>query len=70
MLKTLATIAGILGSSLVASNMGFQSLGYIFFFFCSASYAYTSICERDTKASFLWVFFSMMDAFGCYRYFI
>ena len=69
MLKTLATIAGILGSTLVATNMGYQSLGYVFFFFCSASYAYTSIKAADIRASFLWVFFSMMDAFGCYRYF-
>lgn len=68
MFKTLATIAGIAGSTMVALNSGLQSIGYICFFICSASYAYNSLKIKDIPASFLWVFFAMMDAYGCYNY--
>lgn len=68
MLKLIATICGITGSALVASNMGFQSLGYAFFICCSYSYAYVNVMSKDKQAAFLWIYFSMMDTYGFIRY--
>lgn len=69
MFKILATLSGITGSILVATNMGLQSYGFGFFFFCSAKYAYDNIKLRDMPAAYLWTFYAMMDIYGAYRYF-
>jgi len=69
MIKTLATISGILGSTLVATNMGYQSYGFILFLFCSAKYAYDNIKTKNKHDAYIWTFYAMMDVFGCYRYF-
>lgn len=69
MFKTLATLSGITGSILVATNMGFQSIGFVCFFFCSGKYAYDNIKSKDIPAAFLWTFYAMMDIYGCIRYF-
>lgn len=68
MIKWLGTLAGMVGAALVASNTGFQFLGYISFFTGSAIWLFFAVKENDKAAAVQWVFFTAMNIMGIIQY--
>lgn len=68
MLKWIGTIAGIIGSLLVASNSGFQAGGYIAFLLGSISWLVVSVKTSDYAGVLQWAFFSCVNAWGIINY--
>jgi len=68
MIKWFGTIAGIIGSLLVAANAGWQWLGYAAFLSGSLAWLKVSIAGKDGAGMLQWVFFSAVNLWGFINY--
>jgi hypothetical protein len=68
MTKWIGTIAGIIGSLLVAMNNGFQFVGYIAFLIGAVSWLYASIKTKDKAGIAQWGFFTAVNIMGIINY--
>lgn len=68
MFKWIGTMAGILGSVLVAANNGFQVFGYIAFLTGSIAWLYSSVDSKDKAGIVQWAFFSIVNFWGIINY--
>lgn len=68
MLKWIGTIAGIIGSLLVALNSGYQFIGYISFLIGAISWLIVSIQNKDKAGIVQWMFFSAVNLLGLINY--
>ena len=68
MLKWIGTIAGIIGSLLVAMNNGMQFIGYISFLIGAVSWLIASIQTKDKAGIMQWAFFSAVNIMGIINY--
>jgi hypothetical protein len=68
MFKWIGTIAGIVGSVLVAANSGLQVYGYIAFLTGSVAWLYASVDVRDKAGIVQWGFFSCVNLWGIVNY--
>ena len=68
-LGLVALIGAIIGSMLIALNIGFNVVGYIFFAFSSISSVLLLVSSKSPK-SLVWVnlWFSLMNIVGIIRY--
>lgn len=63
------TAFGVLGAILVACNIGWNDVGYIFFLVGSIFSLYTSIAKRDNSGIVLWSVFAFINVIGIISYF-
>lgn len=68
MFKWIGTIAGIIGSLLVAMNNGMQFIGYIAFLIGAFSWLIASIQTKDKAGIMQWMFFSGVNIMGIMNY--
>ena len=68
MLKWIGTIAGIIGSLLVAMNNGLQFIGYICFLIGAVSWLIASIKTNDKAGIIQWLFFTGVNIMGILNY--
>lgn len=68
MFKWIGTIAGIIGSLLVAMNNGLQFVGYIAFLIGAVAWLIASIKSNDKAGMVQWIFFSAVNIMGIYNY--
>lgn len=62
------TIFGIFGAMLVASNMGLNDVGYIFFTIGSVCSLTNSVKKRDNANITLWAVFLFINIIGLISY--
>jgi nicotinamide riboside transporter PnuC len=68
MLKWIGTIAGIIGSLLVAMNNGLQFIGYIAFLIGALSWLIASVQSKDKAGIAQWAFFTAVNIMGIINY--
>ena len=68
MLKWIGTIAGIIGSLLVAMNNGLQFIGYTCFLIGAVSWLIASIQNKDKAGIAQWGFFTCVNIYGLVNY--
>lgn len=68
MLKWIGTIAGIIGSLLVAMNNGLQFIGYIAFLIGAISWLIASVQTKDKAGIIQWLFFTAVNIMGIVNY--
>jgi len=68
MVSWVGTVFGILGALLVASNTGYNDVGYIFFTVGAIFSLVGAIQKRDNSAITLWAVFLIINLFGLFSY--
>jgi hypothetical protein len=68
MIAWIGTICGIVGALLVASNNGYQNVGYIFFLIGSMFSLTASIKEKHKANITLWLVFASINLYGIMNY--
>lgn len=68
MLGWIGTIFGILGAMFVASNIGYNDIGYAFFTVGSIACLINSIQKRDNSNIILWAVFLIINIIGLFSY--
>lgn len=62
------TVFGVLGAMLVASNVGLNDIGYIFFTIGSSFSLYNAIKIKDNAGITLWAVFFFINLVGLVSY--
>ena len=68
MTKWIGTIAGIIGSLLVAMNNGLQFIGYSAFLIGAVAWLIASIQTKDKAGIAQWGFFTAVNIMGLVNY--
>lgn len=68
MLRGLATILGLLGSSIIAFNIGFVWVAYIVFLISSLIWVYIASTIEEYNLMLLNIGFSLINAIGIYNW--
>ena len=68
MIGWIGTVFGILGAMFVASNLGLNDVGYIFFTIGSICCLINSIKNRDNSNIILWAVFLIINIVGLFSY--
>ena len=64
----IGTIFGVIGAMLVASNIGLNDVGYIFFTIGSVFSLTNAVKMRDNSGIVLWAVFLIINLIGLFSY--